>query len=115
MDKHCTLDEAKRLAGAGFNADWKHPSICFYKNGKWIQGTQCERLGMPEIYEAPNSDELIADIKQRWGDVGYDYVVLRVFRDDVELHNVATGKHGPIRPTLLSALIDLYCKLAEPK
>ena len=105
-----TLLEAQRLKDAGASQEgtfavWVDRLVSREQftqyHGKW------------EWFAAYTVSELIAAIQSRWGD---SYVGLLYKRNPVhDLAWAANGRMGipGLGSTLLSALVDLYCKLNE--
>ena len=95
-----TLAEAQRLKGVGYQQPTMLPCLNAFGD---------------LIIAKPNSDELIAAIQERFvlPEVKSTYGVLRngfMVRAENPTQN---SMEQVLRPTLLSALVDLYCKLSE--
>ena len=122
-----TLDEAKRLKDAGFPLALGSNEQCrgyrgkmYTKNGsgaEWVYAQPCVMSSVRYYLPAPNSDELIAAIQERWN----PHVLLQMFHSPtgeivekrwmVKYEYLFKMYYGN-GATLLSALVDLYCKLS---
>jgi len=116
-----TLDEAKRLKAAGWEQGQTEMKV--YRDGKEVHGHRDSFLRWYSpppasvLFDSPNSDELIAAIQERWNVGEYGMLTIEFrdgwarvgWEDDEELEYVINKQQG----TPLSALVELYCKLAE--
>lgn len=105
-----TLPEAKRLKAAGF--PWGGLSRdCGGMDDEGEHYGRTDRYLMYATLAAPNSDELIAAIQERWK--GFNTMSLSMDNERCCIVYAHGSFMRTEAPTLLSALVDLYCKLAE--
>lgn len=120
------LDEAQRLKDAGFEpGGWNNGDYVEYATHEFWgvnhkgEYSHCCKVTVPpdlwkEYWAAPNSDELIAAIQERWGGcLDCEIGLGSTWAEWCKTPDTNTIEVSGKTPTLLSALVDLYCKLAE--
>ena len=122
-----TLEQAKRLKAAGYPQGKTIRYYDDYGDGDWLAMID-EQYGRRIVdgieVAAPNSDELLAEIQRRWEGIHVMAAISR-HRTSVLQHNLPCSDphiisfadddedNAPCGATILDALVELYCKLAE--
>jgi len=110
-----TLSEAKRLRAAGCRQGVSQ-MVWLIVGTVLCSRFEAEQFGYTpdDTLDAYNSDELIAAIQERWGDNEY-HIIYSLTEKMLKISYIQQfpGCTNAQAPTLLSALVDLYCKLAD--